>query len=372
MKILQVTRQFYPEIGGIENVVLGLSETLLESGHEVDVVTLDFLFNSEMKLEPISHKGGITIYRIPFLGSRRYPVAPHVIKFLRSYDVIHIHAIDFFVDFITLLRVFHKKPIVVTTHGGIFHTKWLYRFKQLYFSSVTKLVLSNVDSIVCNSSHDLRLFREIAPESKISLIENGVSIEPFLKTKKNIQPGLFVGIGRIAENKGILKLIEIVSMLKPDFPEIRLVWIGEDPKQKIPSLQDYAKLLEVSDQLEFFGKVSLDEILEQLSSAQAFVSASSYEAFGLSTVEAMSSATLPLVTPVGIHPDVVQDGHTGFLFEPDNLSQSIEVFRKVLKLDIIENLQIGENARNAVLKYSWENPAKAHIDLYEKLSSEHG
>jgi alpha-1,3-mannosyltransferase len=370
MKILQVTRQFYPEIGGIQNVVLGLSEALLEVGYEVDVVTLDFLFSSKIKLDPISHKGGITIYRIPFWGGKRYPVAPKVIKFLWSYDVIHIHAIDFFVDFIALLRIFHKKPIVVTTHGGVFHTKWLYRFKQFYFSSVTKLTLSNVDSIICNSNHDLRLFKGVAPESKVSLIENGVSIEPFLKTKKNIQPGLLVGIGRIAENKGISKLIKIISILKPDFPEIKLVWIGGDPKQQIPSLQEYAKLLGVSDQLEFFGKVSLDEILEQLSSAQAFVSASSYEAFGLSTIEAMSSATLPLVTPVGVHPDIVQVGHTGFLFEPDSLAESIEIFRRVLKLDIAKNLQIGENARNAVLKYSWQNIVKAHIDIYEKLSGE--
>ena len=43
-----------------------------------------------------------------------------------------------------------------------------------------------------------------------------------------------------------------------------------------------------------------------LERAHLFVSASSYEGFGLSTIEAMSAATVVVVTAVGAHPDVVR------------------------------------------------------------------
>lgn len=43
MKILQLTRQFLPAVGGLESVVEGLSVALKRNGHTVQVATLRLL-----------------------------------------------------------------------------------------------------------------------------------------------------------------------------------------------------------------------------------------------------------------------------------------------------------------------------------------
>ena len=74
--------------------------------------------------------------------------------------------------------------------------------------------------------------------------------------------------------------------------------------------------LGLSGRVRFHGAVSREELYRLLERAHLFVSASAYEGFGLSTIEAMSAATVVVVTAVGAHPDVVQDGVSGFLDGP--------------------------------------------------------
>ena len=76
---------------------------------------------------------GAEVVRIPFFGSTRYPLAPSVIKFIRDADVVHVHAIDFFFDYLAWTKPLHRRKLVVSTHGGFFHTPYAARLKQLYF-----------------------------------------------------------------------------------------------------------------------------------------------------------------------------------------------------------------------------------------------
>ena len=87
MRILQVTRQFYPSTGGVENVVWYLTKHLQASGYEVDVVSLNRLFDQSKIHLPCQEKvDGIKIRRLPYWGSRRYAIAPKVLSLVKSYD----------------------------------------------------------------------------------------------------------------------------------------------------------------------------------------------------------------------------------------------------------------------------------------------
>ncbi len=167
MNILQVTRTFSPAIGGIESVTAGLSRALARRGHRCDVLTLRYLFDRGDLAAPTEQIDGLSTYRISHMGSRRYPVAPGVLSFARPYDLIHIHAIDFFVDYLSLTRSIHRRPLVVNTHGGIFHTRWLAPLKRLWFQTVTRLSLRHADAVVCDSQHDYDLFRKIVPDHRL-------------------------------------------------------------------------------------------------------------------------------------------------------------------------------------------------------------
>ena len=102
MFIVHVVRQFHPGVGGLENVVYELASAQVSAGHRVRVVTLNRLFNAanRQRLPATETFEGIEIVRIPYFGSSRYPIAPSVLRHIRSADLVHVHAIDFFFDYL--------------------------------------------------------------------------------------------------------------------------------------------------------------------------------------------------------------------------------------------------------------------------------
>ncbi len=366
MNILRVTRQFSPSVGGVESVAYGLSRALQQVGHRNDVVTLRTIFNTGESAAPEERLDGIQVYRLPHIGSRRYPIAPGVFAFARSYDLIHIHAVDFFVDGLSLTRPWHGRPLVVNTHGGIFHTRWFWPLKRAYFHTVTRLILRGVAAVICDSAHDRALFRAIVPAHKLRVIHNGVDLQPFLAMNKQVMPGRLLGIGRIAENKGVERLIALLPILAADFPQVHLVWVGEDPQRRTVHLRALAQQLGVAERVRFTGGVPQAELLTLLAQAHLFVSAASFEAFGVSTIEAMGSGTVPVVTPVGVHPEVIREGQTGFICRPELQGMGAGL-RHALSLEADQLHQMGERARQAARRFAWEQVVKAYLDVYSAV-----
>jgi alpha-1,3-mannosyltransferase len=366
MKILQLTRQFLPSEGGIESVVEGLSSALQHNGHTVQVATLRSLFATGAMAPAKSVEAGLKVRRMRHWGPRRYPVAPAALAEIRGYDLVHIHAIDFFVDYLSLLRVLHRIPLVVSTHGGIFHTQWASRFKQMYFSTVTRMSLGGVGAVVCVSQHDREKFEEIVPAGRIRLIENGANIDRFWSLKKQVEPGLVLGISRMAENKCIHKVLEAMAPLKDKHPEMRLEWVGADFIGLRPSLERRAIELGLGDRVRFHGATTREELYRLLERAHMFVSASSYEGFGLSTIEAMSAATVPVVTSVGAHPDAIEDGVSGFLTDEDATELSARMHH-VLEMPLVRVAAMGEAARAGTRRFSWTEIAPQYERLYRQV-----
>lgn len=366
MKILQLTRQFLPSEGGIESVVEGLSCALQQKGHTVRVATLRSLFASSTMAPAKSVEAGLEVRRMRHWGPRRYPVAPAALAEIRGYDLVHIHAIDFFVDYLSLLRLLHRIPLVVSTHGGIFHTQWANRFKQFYFKTVTRMSLGGVGAVVCVSQQDREKFGEIVPLRSIHLIENGANIDRFLNLRKRVEPGLMLGISRLVENKCVHKVLEAMAPLKDRYPQMRLEWVGADFAGLQSSLERRAVELGLGERVRFHGATSRETLYSLLERAHLFVSASNYEGFGLSTIEAMSAATVPVVTAVGAHPDVIEDGVSGFLADADatELSTCIE---RVLAMPQEEVVDMGEAARAATRRFSWTEIAPQYEQLYQNV-----
>lgn len=366
MKILQLTRQFLPSEGGIESVVEGLSCALQQKGHTVRVATLRLLFATGAMAPAKSVEAGLAVRRMRHWGPRRYPVAPAALAEIRGYDLVHIHAIDFFVDYLSLSRLLHRIPLVVSTHGGIFHTQWASRFKQMYFSTVTRMSLGGVRAVVCVSQQDREKFEQIVSPHRIRLIENGANIDRFWRLKKRVEPGLMLGISRLAENKRVHKVLEAMASLKDRYPEMRLEWVGADFAGLRASLERRAVELGLGGRVRFHGATSREELYGLLERAQLFVSASAYEGFGLSTIEAMSAATVPVVTAVGAHPNVIEHGVSGFLTDADATGLS-KYMERALVMSPEETAAMGEAARAATRRFSWTEIAPQYEQLYRQV-----
>jgi len=255
---------------------------------------------------------------------------------------------------------------VVSTHGGIFHTQWANRFKQMYFKSVTRMSLRGVGAVACVSQQDRETFGEIVPLQSIHLIENGANIDRFWSLQKRVEPGVILGISRLAENKCVHKVLEAMVRLKDRYPQMRLEWVGVDYAGLQASLERRAVELGLGGRVRFHGATSRETLYDLLERAHLFVSASNYEGFGLSTIEAMSAATVPVVTSVGAHPDVIQNGVSGFLTDANatELSMCIE---RVLAMPQEKAKAMGEAARAATRRFSWTEIVPQYEQLYHQV-----
>lgn len=365
MRIAQITRQYLPSMGGIESSVEGLSRALQDAGHKVRVVTLRKIFRTNEKAPRNSVVNGISVTRIGHWGPRRYPIAPAILCHLAQADLLHVHAVDFFVDFLSLARPFHRRPIVLSTHGGFFHTRWMERFKSAYFRAITRSVLKNVDAVICVSPHDFEVFAAIVPKHKLHLVPNGVETEAYQTVQKSIEPGLLLGIGRTSVNKGIDNLIRALAVVRKARPDTRLVWVGPDDG-RTTELIELAHQMGVADAVKFTGQIKTAELRRMLSRAHLFVSTASYEGYGLASVEAMSSGTVPVVTPVGIHPQLIDHGKNGFLVD-GNPSSFAAGLLQVLNIDLVELARIGHESRRTVQKCTWRHSAEGYLQIYRSV-----
>lgn len=163
MNIVHIVRQFHPALGGIESVVRELASAQVAAGHRVRIVTLNRVFKAtgDNLLPARAVVDGAEVIRVPFFGSTRYPLAPSVIKFIGAADVVHVHAIDFFFDYLAWTKFLHRKKLVVSTHGGFFHTPYAARLKHLYFLTVTRMSLAMYDCVAAVSIADREMFGKI-------------------------------------------------------------------------------------------------------------------------------------------------------------------------------------------------------------------
>ena len=180
MNIVHVVRQFYPAVGGLEGVVRELASAQVAAGHHVRVVTLNRVFSATQDRVLPKHDvvDGAEVVRVSFFGSPRYPLAPSAIRFIRDADIVHVHAIDFFCDYLAWTKPLHRKKLVISTHGGFFHTPYAARLKRLYFSTITRMSLAWYDGVAAVSVADRELFGRIRKHG-IVCIENGVNVSKY-------------------------------------------------------------------------------------------------------------------------------------------------------------------------------------------------
>ncbi|MGZ6102395.1 MAG: glycosyltransferase family 4 protein [Gemmatimonadaceae bacterium] len=366
MRILQVARQFYPKVGGIESCVLNLSRGLIARGHTVEVVTLDRDIRNRRRLDGPSEVDSIRIHRVPYFGPRRYPVAPSWLRFIDDFDVVHIHAIDFFLDSAALARSvgFHRKPIIVTTHGGIFHTRAWRSLKNLYWRRVLKRTLGAATAVVAVSDSDAALFSSIVPPEKLVTIPNGID-QAFVDARAPRVRGRIVCVGRVSPAKAIDKVIQLIAALAPDFENLELVVVGPDENGATRALQQQAEALGLESRVRILGELPLSELATLVASSHLFVSAAQHEGFGITTVEALSAGVPVLVTRTGIHEQVVRPRENGWFWSGQPDAEAAATMRESLLLPDARLDEMQRAARASAAPFDWNLTTEKYERVFE-------
>ncbi|MGQ7830697.1 glycosyltransferase family 4 protein [Altererythrobacter sp. Z27] len=301
LSIVHAVRQFAPAHGGLENFVAQLARRQAAAGNRVRVVTLDRIFASETqgKLPAQEDYFGVEVRRVPYFGSTRYPIAPRALDLVKGFDVVHVHAVDFFCDYLALRRSSHCTRMVLTTHGGFFHTRFAARLKQVYFRLVTSRALKSYESVLACSTSDADQFRRIAGD-KVVLINNPVDIDKFAGLAKR-QDKRIVYFGRFSSNKRLEKLLAWFSEVRNADPDWRLVVAGREMDVTRERLMRFVDELGLSGSVDIRVSPSDDELCEIISSSSVFCSSSAYEGFGLAAVEAASAGLFPVLSDIPPH-----------------------------------------------------------------------
>jgi alpha-1,3-mannosyltransferase len=312
MRVVHVVRQFHPAIGGLEGVVKALATAQVANGHQVRVVTLDRIFNAltPIRLPSSEWLNGVEIVRVPYFGSQRYPIAFSAIRHIRDADIVHVHAIDFFFDYLAWTTPFHRRKLVVSTHGGFFHTGFAARLKRLYFDVITRLSLSWYAGVAAVGVADETLFRSIRPRG-VCLIENGVDVDKYAGASSPTPNKALISIGRLSSNKGLDRVIGFLAALHRIDPEWSLTIAGRPWDVSAKSLTDLVKSLGLSGKVRLIESPSDTAVRKAITKCSAFISASSYEGFGLVLVEALSAGLWPVVSPIPTFKHLIKKADVG-------------------------------------------------------------
>lgn len=367
MHVAHVVRQFYPGVGGLENFVLALAKQQRFEGVNAEIVTLDRLFtNLGAKLPHYDTVEGVPVRRVGFSGSTRYPIAPEVLSCIKPFDIVHVHGVDFFCDYLAATQLLHRKPLVLSTHGGFFHTNYARFLKAAFFHTVTRASLLLYGRIVACSANDEVIFRKVAGR-RFLRIDNGVDTVKFADlASRNVIPSL-VYFGRFSSNKGLNRLIDSFDAMCDEIPKARLHLMGRDWDDLLPALNERIAAARHAAAITVHVDPSDDDIRRVIAKSSFFASASEYEGFGLTLVEALAAGLLPIVSPIPSFASVLGDSGTGRAIQFDDIENAGRDMAS-----FVREAAKGYGARRAqamqlASRYSWPKVARRFVREYEHL-----
>ena len=366
MKILITTDWYKPVINGVVTSVLNLKHELEKLGHEVRVLTLSqdgHQYYSEDTYYLKSFK--VKIYP---QARATYSLYNHFISEILEWkpDIIHSQCEWMSFYFAKLISMRLNIPIVHTYHT-IYedYTHYLFMGKKLSKALVLKTSNWAVNSsthVITPTNKAKNLLLSYGVTSPITTIATGIDLERYhesmkesdkhiLLEKYGIDPKaqIIVTVGRIAKEKNIDEILENISKIRSEFPNLKLLVVGGGPYEE--ELHKKAKELDVDDITVFTGMVPQDQVAKYFKLGKVFVCASQSEAQGLTYIEALASG-IPILCKCDECLDgVLIDNENGLFF-----SDTESFFRNLqLLLREKENSTFAENARASSYKFSKEN-----------------
>jgi glycosyltransferase involved in cell wall biosynthesis len=218
-------------------------------------------------------------------------------------------------------------PVLKSSHPNLKVIVWQHSEATVYFKSYNRLFLEeyirgiqSADCIVCLTNKDYEVFHQYYENCK--QIYNPVNLENIHVTNLNNLNICFAG--RImVESKGLDIIIKSMKYIDNN---VHLYIAGNSNKKELRKLNKLIAHQNLTNRIKLFGALKNDEMAKFYSKADIYISASQWEGFGLTVVEAMKCG-LPVIAFDNSGPkEILSDGKYGIVLEertPKNLANSI-------------------------------------------------
>ena len=356
---LIVTRSFPPELGGMQNLMWGLTNEL--SKHYMLKVFADYFDNHKDFDEKVSFSiervGGIKLFR-------KYRKAHLINEFIKENKVEYIIG-DHWKSF-ELIKSNKKKICLI-------HSKEINHNKDTNLNKRVLNILNNVETVVANSkfTKDLAISFGVQ-EDKIIVINPGVdpiqeldkeTIDKVENLLKHKTPRL-ITVSRFDKRKNHEKVIMSLRNLKQTYPDIIYICVGYGDEEV--NIKKLVEELDLKEQVIFFKDISNNLKNSLIAKSNVFVMPSiiykkSVEGFGIAYVEAAQYGIPSIGGKDGGASDAINHEKTGLICDGNNLE---EIYSSILS--ILENkkyLEYGKAAKENSVKFKWDKI----IEEYKKI-----
>ncbi|WP_103751944.1 glycosyltransferase family 4 protein [Lactobacillus panisapium] len=304
MNIGIFTDTYFPQISGVATSIKTLKDALEEQGHNV------FIFTTT---DPHVKKGTIeaNVFRfssVPFISFtdrrvafRGFFEATKVAREVKL-DVVHTQT-EFALGMIGKYVAHQLKIPAIHTYHTMYEDYLHYvlnghLLRPYHVKQFTNVYLKNMDGVIAPSKRVEALLKRYGVSIPLRVIPTGVDVKSLdkpathdVRLELGIAPDVpvLLTLSRIAGEKKINRILNVMPEIVDEFPNVQLVIAGDGPDVEI--LQEQVERLTLEDNVQFVGDVPHDDVGAFYKMANLFVSASDTETQGLTYIEALAAGT---------------------------------------------------------------------------------
>lgn len=377
MKIAFVYDAVYPWIkGGAEKRIYEIGTRLAKGGDEVHLFGIKWWDGEDV----IEYDGmvlhGVCPAQELYVNGRR-SIKEALVFSLKlvcpisreKFDIIDVSVFPYISCFsVKFVSVFRSTPVVFTWHE-VWGDHWYeYMGRMGVFGKIVeRMVLVLSSNIVAVSEMTKKNLQLPGPDGKnIRIIPNGVDLKNISAVTPSDEACDVLFVGRLIREKNVDVLLEAVTLVQDDVPDVKCCIIGTGPeKEQLVGLAASHGLTD-GGSVRFFGFMEYDEMIARMKSSKVLVLPSSREGFGIVVVEAFACG-VPVVTVAEVHNAAAElvDGACGSVVELDARAIAGAVLALLGDTEYHEKMASG--AKERAQGYGWNGIVAKLRMVYEGL-----
>ena len=257
-------------------------------------------------------------------------------------EFLHSHFATNSADVAMLARLLGGPPFSFTAHGGAEYD----RYEQL---GIDDKVHHAAFAVAISSHTRSQLFRRIPADQwpKVQVVHCGLDGSFHSGAPTPVPDNKTVlCIGRLAEEKGQLLLINALSRVRAQGIDGQLVLAGDGPMRAV--IEARIAELGLRDHVRITGWISTDEVRKEILAARALVCSSFQEGLPIVIMEAMALRRPVISTTIAGIPELVQPGRTGWLVPAGSETDLATALSACLSTPVATLQTMGEAAHAIV------------------------
>nr|HET6901598.1 glycosyltransferase [Ktedonobacteraceae bacterium] len=385
MRIMIVTDQYPPMVGGVPTVTHGLAHDFADRGHQVWVVAPSQGARDVRRLEHNVRVYRFSSFEWPAYEGLRIPFLPFVPirNLLKRSDphIIHIHSPIVLGNIAQILAGGLRKPVIATNHYlpiNMSRSLAADPFLSKSFNNITYSYLVNFcnrfEYVTAPTQTALNLLYEHGLRAPAAVISNGIDLKKFTPGERSEQVlqrlnlpldrPIVLHVNRLNYEKRVDVLLDAVAKMTSNG---HIALVGTGPAEA--DLRAQAERLNITDRVSFLGFVRDADLLALRRSSELFVIASEADLQSLATMEAMACGLPVIAANSYALPELAHHGENGYVFQPGNGDEMASYIDKLLGEPTLRK-EMGRKSLEIIAHHDRTQVLDKWEALYWRLSNE--